>query len=350
MATIHPELIRRDQRVIPEGRDEIRLFCVLRDEALRLPYFLDYYRRCGVNRFFMINNNSSDGSEAFLLQQPDCHVFFTDGPYGERRAGVTWLNTLFDVYGEGRWIILADADELLIYPKCETAPLPAFCNWLDKNGYEGVYTLLLDMYSKQPIKEVSYKHGEDFRTACPYHDKDYHFVRRYGVPALQPAFPPFEHIGGPRLRLCFAEQNTQALWPRLKVKLAQRLIKLAHRAGLLKSITPPLPATQAFKVPLVKWRAGNAFITSHRLNPVRLAPVRGALLHFKYLQDFSKRVQDALATGAHFNGSAEYKRYAELLAADPNLSLAYEGSVAYHDSAALLRHGLIATCPAWEAA
>ena len=53
---------------------------------------------------------------------------------------------------------------------------------------------------------------------------------------------------------------------------------------------------------------------------------------------------------AHFNGSAEYKRYAELLAADPNLSLAYGGSVAYHDSAALLQHGLIATCPAWETA
>jgi hypothetical protein len=345
MNEIHPDLVRRDQRVIPDDRDEIRLFCALRDEALRMPYFLYYYRRLGVNRFFMVNNNSVDGSEEFLLQQSDCHVFYTDASFGASRTGVAWVNSLLDAYGEERWNVVADADELLVYPSCEEAGLQEFCAWLDRSGYEGVFTLLLDMYSKLPIKDVAYRQGEDFCGTCPYYDRDYHLVPRIGIPGLRPAFPPFEHIGGPRLRLCFAGQNTAAVWPRLRVKLLHRLLNLAHSNGLLKNVKAPEPATQAFKVPLVKWQRGYAYITNHRLNPIKLAPVTGALLHFKYFQDFGKRVNDALATGEHFGNSSEYKRYAKLLAANPKLSLFYEGSVAYHESADLVRHGLITRAP-----
>ncbi len=347
MSGIPPDLVRRDQRVIPGNREEIRLYCVLRDEELRLPYFMDYYRRLGVNRFFMVNNNSVDGSEAFLMQQADCHVFFTDASFAASRTGVSWANALLDVYGQEHWNVVADADELLVYPGCEKAGLREFCAWLDRSGYEGMFTLLLDMYSDLPIKNVAYRQGDDFRAACPYHDSDYLLVPRLGIPGLKPAFPPFEHIGGPRLRLCFGGQNTAAVWPRLKVKLLRRLLNFAHTKGLLKNIKAPTPATQAFKVPLVKWRRGYAYITNHRLNPIKLAPVTGALLHFKYFQDFSKRVQAAIATGEHFGNASEYQQYANLLAANPVLSLWYDGSVAYSGSAGLVRHGLITDDPAW---
>jgi Glycosyl transferase family 2 len=344
MPSLHSELVRRDSRLIGEDKNEVRMFAVMRDEMLRLPFFLDYYRQLGVSRFFVIDNGSQDGSGEYLLEQPDCHVFFTSGSYAKSRAGVTWLNSLLDLYGESHWIVLADTDELLVYPGSEEVSLPRFCDWLSQSGYEAVYTLLLDMYSALPIREVTYQPGDDFRTACPYHDGSYFKVRRYGFPA----FPSFEHIGGPRHRLCFSEQNTPAVWPRLKVKLARRALSLAQRAGFLKQYSLPLAATQAFKVPLVKWTAGNAFITSHRLNPVKLAPVTGALLHFKYFQDFSKRIDDALRTGEHYAGSAEYRRYAEMLKEDPNLSLADTGSVPYRSSQELIDRGLICTDAEWS--
>ena len=122
------------------------------------------------------------------------------------------------------------------------------------------------------------------------------------------------------MRLCFNEQNTPAVWPRLRVKLSKRTLSVAHRAGFLKRHPAPTVATQAFKVPLVKWTTGNAFINSHRLNPVKLAPVTGALLHFKYFQDF-RQIDDALEHGEHYAGAAEYRRYAELLKESRNLSL-----------------------------
>lgn len=349
MEDLHPELVRRDSRPIGNDGTEVRLFGVLRDEMLRLPYFLEYHRKLGVSRFFLINNMSRDGSEEYLLQQPDCHVFFTPGSYAKSRAGVTWLNSLLDVYGLSHWIVLADIDELLVYPNCEHADLPRFCDWLGRSGHEAMYALLLDMYNTQPIRDLRYEQGEDFRQACPYHDGTYFLVRRYGFPNPASAFPPFEHIGGPRLRLCFEEQHTPAVWPRLKPKLERRALSVAHELGLLKQRQPPTVATQAFKVPLVKWRRGNAFINSHRLNPVKLAPVTGALLHFKYFQDFSRKIEDALQHGEHYGGSVEYRRYAELLEKNPTLSLADAGSVEYSSSQRLVDRGLIRNAPEWMA-
>jgi hypothetical protein len=321
----------------------------MRDEMLRLPYFLHYYRQLGVSRFFIIDNGSEDGSEEYLLGQSDCHVFFTNGSYAKSRAGVHWLNSLLDLYGESHWIVIADLDELLVYPRCEEVDLPRFCSWLDRSGYEAIYTILLDMYSSLPIREVDYKQGEDFRTACPYHDSTYFVVRRYGFPVPFSAFPPFEHIGGPRLRLCFKDQNTPALWPRLRPKLARRALAVAHSVGILKQRQAPTIAIQAFKVPLAKWRRENAFINSHRLNPVKLASVTGALLHFKYFQDFGKRIEDALRSCEHYASSAEYRRYAELLEKDPNLSLADADSVLYCSSQGLIDQGLIRTDAGWMA-
>jgi hypothetical protein len=249
-------------------------------------------------------------------------------------------------YGDGHWILLVDADELLVYPHCERISLATFCRWLDSQKYEGLFALMLDMYSKLPLRRIDYKKGEDFLKACDHFDRDYHFVQRFGL--FKSPFPAFEPIGGPRLRLCFPEQNTKSAWPRLRVKITRRFVRLAQRFGVMKGMEVKSVAPQAFKIPLVKWRRGYGYITSHRLNPIRLAPVTGAVLHFKYFQDFSGRVQDAVKKHNHYDGSAEYKRYGELMAKDPDLSMAYSGSVPYRGSVDLVKLALIKNDPEWD--
>jgi glycosyl transferase family 2 len=342
------DLVRIDAHPISEDRNEIRLFGVVRDESLRLPFFLDYYRRLGVGRFFIVDNASTDGTTEYLLAQEDCCVFSTQASYAKSRAGLTWLNPLLEEYGADRWIVLADADELLVYPHIEKVALPDFCRWLDRTGAQGMFTLLLDMYSKKPLDQIKYEKGHDFLSECQWFDRDYHFVPRLGVPILQPAFPSVEPIGGPRLRLCFPQQNVPQLWPRLRVKLKRRLGGLLVRIGLAEEGSSEPVATQAFKVPLVKWRRGYAFITSHRPNPVRLTQVTGALLHFKYFQDFTARVKDAVERQNHYDGSAEYRKYAELLRRDPGLAMCYAGSVRYNGSDKLVRLRLINSDCEWD--
>jgi hypothetical protein len=343
---LNPELVRVDNRIIGDDPNEKRLFTVMRDEALRLPNFLDHYRQLGVQRFFIINNCSRDDTCDYVLAQPDCHLFNAASSFLAARAGVNWLNALLAVYGVGHWILYVDADELLVYPQCEDRKLSELCDWMDHGGYQGLYALMLDMYSNKPIANVKYARNDSMITACPWFDRHYSFVLRVSLPFTKKLFPEFEPIGGPRFRLCYPHQNTDQLWPRLVPKLRYRFNKLAKKLRL-PCWRGEYPAMQAFKLPLIKWQAANRYITNHRTNFVRLAPITGAVLHFKYLQDFAQRVEAALQTKEHYDGSAEYNRYAELLAADPDLSFMYAGSHRYRDSLQLVELLLIKNDPEW---
>src|SRR5262249_10844827 len=78
---------------------EIRVFATCRNERLRLPAFLKHYRDLGVDRFFIIDNHSADGSGDYLVDQPDVHLFRTADRYSEAAMGIDWLNALLARFG-----------------------------------------------------------------------------------------------------------------------------------------------------------------------------------------------------------------------------------------------------------
>ena len=56
----------RELRTVANRTNEIRpndilLFCTMRNEDVRLPYFLRYYRDLGVDHFLFVDNASDDG-------------------------------------------------------------------------------------------------------------------------------------------------------------------------------------------------------------------------------------------------------------------------------------------------
>ena len=55
------DLIKIDPRPISIARDEILCFVAVKNELVRLPHFLDYYRRLGVHRFIFVDSASNDG-------------------------------------------------------------------------------------------------------------------------------------------------------------------------------------------------------------------------------------------------------------------------------------------------
>ncbi len=335
---------------IPVHSSEVRLFCLARNESLRLPYFLDYYRRLGVARFFIIDDNSTDATREIASQQPDCHVFTPQcGTYASTHYGVMWHNELLNNYGAGCWTLVADIDELFVYPGCEQAALPKFCAWLDSQGFDGVYSLLLDMYADQPMTQLHYKAGQNFLDTCRYFDRDYTFEPRLSLP-FAPAFPVIEPLGGPRSRLFFPEQHQAPMARRIALKIFFRFMRWAHRHNLLRHIQVPSPSPQLFKIPLVRWRKGYGYITSHRTSEIRLAPVTGALLHFKFFQDFPARTAAAIKDNMHFNNSIEYRRYGELTAHKPDLNFMYSGSMRYGSSQDITDANLMRDAPLWQKA
>src|SRR5215475_13469447 len=105
---------RLDSRLIPDDKEEIRAFLVIRNEALRLPSTLRHHRSLGVHRFFILDNGSTDGTLEYVLKQPDVHVFSTSERYSQSHYGVVWTNALLDSFGVGHWTLTIDADEQLI--------------------------------------------------------------------------------------------------------------------------------------------------------------------------------------------------------------------------------------------
>ena len=171
-----PVLTQLDTRAIASSPGSHSAFMVVRNEAQRLPYCLEYHRLLGIDRFFIVDNGSDDGTREFLLEQPDCHVFHASGSFAEANYGMSWINALVALHGAGSWCLFVDADELFTYPHSEKVTLPAFCRFLDRQNSEGVFSLLLDMYSACPIAEAIYQPGTPFLSTASHFDGDYEFV------------------------------------------------------------------------------------------------------------------------------------------------------------------------------
>jgi hypothetical protein len=70
--------VDRTEQIQP---DDILLFSTIRNEDIRLPYFLKYYRDLGVRHFLLVDNDSDDGGAEYLARQPDVSLWRTGASY-----------------------------------------------------------------------------------------------------------------------------------------------------------------------------------------------------------------------------------------------------------------------------
>ena len=281
-------VVDRIQKITP---DSILLFSTMRNERVRLPYFLRYYRDLGVSHFLIVDNDSNDGSAEFLAQQPDVSVWTTQHSYKRSRFGVDWLNWLQMKYGHGHWCLVVDPDEFFVYPFCDTRPLRALTDWLDASSIRSFSAMPLDMYPKGPFDVVPYHEGQDPFEVAPYFDSGNYVInrnKRYGNLWIQ---------GGPRARMFFAD--------------------LPERAPALN------------KIPLVKWHRDYAYASStHMLLPRGLNQVydewggekaSGCLLHAKFLDTFAVKAEEEMDRRQHYANSHEYRAYRAAVSTQPDL-------------------------------
>ena len=279
-----------DRTAAIEPRD-ILVMTTLRNERIRLPYFLRYYRDLGVGHFLMVDNGSDDGSAEYLEEQPDVSLWETGGSYKRSRFGADWLNWLAGRHGHDHWCLTVDPDEFLVYPFSDTRPLRALTDWLDASSIRAFGAMLLDMYPKGRIDAVHYREGQDpFEIACWFDAGNYTIERnwQYGNLWIQ---------GGPRCRAFFSEEPRRA------------------------------PALN--KTPLVRWHRDYVYTSStHTLLPRGLNHVydewggekaSGMLLHAKFLDTFGAKAAEELVRGQHYAASREYLNYAKTMRDAPEL-------------------------------
>ncbi|WP_298499172.1 glycosyltransferase family 2 protein [uncultured Maritimibacter sp.] len=287
---------RRDLKPVVNRTETIKsrdilVFCTLRNEKVRLPYFLKYYRDMGVGHFFFVDNDSDDGTREYLADQPDVSLWSTKASYKRSRFGMDWLNWLLRRYAHGHWCLTIDPDEFLVYPFCDTRKLRALTDWLDASSIKSFGAMLLDMYPKGPMGAQPYAPGQDPFEIANWFDAGNYMIeknKKFGNLWIQ---------GGPRARMFFPDNPARA------------------------------PALN--KVPLVKWSRGYAYVSStHNLLPRGLNLVydewggekaSGCLLHAKFLDTFAAKAAEELDRKQHYAASHEYKAYATRLSDDPDL-------------------------------
>ncbi|NOX39567.1 MAG: glycosyltransferase family 2 protein [Alphaproteobacteria bacterium] len=271
--------------------DDILLFCTLRNERVRLPFFMEYYRNLGVGHFLFVDNGSDDGSREYLAEQSDASVWGTTASYKSAHFGMDWLNWLLSKYGHDRWTLVVDVDEFFVYPFCDTRPLAALTDWLDSSKVRSFAAMLVDIYPKKSVNETEYHEGQNPMEVAEYFDAGNYMISRnkkYGNLWIQ---------GGPRARAFFPNAPERA------------------------------PALN--KIPLVKWSRRNIYVSStHTLLPRGLnmtfsetggEMASGCLMHAKFLNSFEAKAEEESKRKQHFADSFEYKAYKKGMRQNPSL-------------------------------
>jgi hypothetical protein len=272
-------------------KGDVLLVCTLRNERIRLPYFMKYYRDLGIKHFLFIDNDSDDGSREYLTGARDVSIWHTTDSYRNSMFGVHWMNWIARKYCHDHWTLTVDVDEFFVFPFCDTRPIPALTDWLDNSGLRSFSAMLIDMYPKGPIDAQIYEEGQDPMEIAQWFDSGNYML------STNVEYQNLWIQGGPRARLFFHDD--------------------------------PYNAPSLNKIPLVKWHKNYAYMHStHMLLPRGLNHVyeteggekaSGALMHAKFLNTFVQKTEEELQRRQHYAGSREYLAYHNRIMDDPEL-------------------------------
>jgi glycosyltransferase involved in cell wall biosynthesis len=291
------DLKRRDQRGLDIAADEILCCLVARNERMRLPAFLDHYRRLGVDRFFVVDNGSSDGSVEWLLEQPDVHLWCSELSFKRANFGASWFELLLRRYGIDHWCLTLDADEFLVFEGSPERSLTSFCRDLDRRGIRVATGLLLDLYSDRPVQETLYHEGQDPLAVCPFFDRHRPAtIYRQGGPYRNQDI----YFGGVRQRVFPTEHDY----------LLSKAVLLRYQADVVLNPGQHLTNIEA------KFHAREEI----------------CLLHFKFIASFERYARQEAERKVHAMAAEQYQAYTRrldqsdsLVLYDPAHSLRYEG-------------------------
>ncbi|MFZ7094106.1 glycosyltransferase [Primorskyibacter sp. 2E233] len=291
------ELLSSPQSINRAKEAEVAVVAVMRNEMFMLPHFLAHYRALGVTSFLIADNASDDGTREYLLEQDDVALFSVDTDYKLSHYGVAWQQAMISAFRTGKWSLVADADELLVWQEKQSQTLPDLLKTDDFKGAEAARIFMLDMYPEGPLEAVDFTSGDPFAEAG--------FCDARPFLTNTPARGPY---------------SDQPTWTSA---LRHRLIP-GSRATLFV----------AQKLALLKYHPFMRLSDGlHYVGDARLARRELLFAHFKYNAAFREKAQTEVTRRQHFNDAEEYRKYLAL--ASEGRSVIYEDdiSVPWQDSA-----------------
>jgi glycosyltransferase involved in cell wall biosynthesis len=288
------ELLTPLEKTIELLRHTLFVVSVVRNEMIMLPHFLDHYRALGVKGFIFVDNCSDDGSREYLFEQPDVILYSADTEYKYSNYGVSWQQAVLGNLCLGKWVLLADADELLVFPGCENRLLTEFIEEVEAEGADAVWTDMIDMYPRGDLDDADFKQQSPFE-AAPWFDN--------------PATVPWLLGSG---------------W---FSNMAGSVNHLRHRS--IPDAVPHDFVSQ--KIALIRYQPWVRLSQGiHYAANLNISTRTAYFAHFKYHAGFKEKIRVEIQRAQHFNNAAEYRRYTVMIT---------EGNGGFFKKGVSVKHG-----------
>jgi glycosyl transferase family 2 len=275
--------------------DELVVVCLVRDGKPYVKSFLEHYASMGVKHMVFLDNGSTDGTVEALKEYDNVTVLRTALPF--KRYALLVRQYLIERFGRGRWCLCVDIDELFDYPYSDVVGLSSLLRYLNERSYTAVVAHMLDMFPEEPLSGG--------RTSeLPYEPlKERH--RFYDLSNIS----RISMRGHPLFRNNTLESDEVEA---LRGGIRQTLF--GFRANLTK-----LPLV--FSDGRVKPFDGS----THWVDNARVADLTCVLFHYKFLNGYlQEQAVQAVREEHHYDNSAEYKKYLEVLEGNPTLRVKQE--------------------------
>lgn len=237
---------------------EIQAYARVKNESGKIPGFLKHHRRLGVERFFIIDDASTDETLEILGKEDDVHAYRLKKPIG-KNTDHTDKHMLMRKYAKGRWILNLDIDEKLVYPGCETQCLKQLAQKLEGEGATGMGCLMIDLYPEK----INGKTETLYFDTTGYYQKKKSYTEK----------PRKKYYGGPRKRLF----NTEVCLT---------------------------------KIPLIKYDGRQYWVMAqHEVRNVKLSRMQGAILHELINKEFQEKAKKEKHNLKRYGKSREYREY-----------------------------------------
>ncbi len=300
------EEVRRDIEHLhgPEkvsyGSNELVLVCLVRDGEPWVKDFMEHHFALGIKHVVILDNGSEDDTIKLAREYDNVTVLRTTMPFKTHQ--VAMRRYALRRFGQGRWILYLDIDELFDYPYSDVVSVESLLEYLNRGRYTAVVTQTMEMFPGDALLGAI----ED----TPGRIKEQH--RFYDLSGLR-------EVSYRRHR-----QNQDAG----NIVSNERIT--VFRGGIQTILSGHLTTSTRHTLVFMDDKIEPMSPSVHWVRNARIADFTGTILHYRFTGDFRDRVVRAVREEAHGGGSIKYKKYMSVLEETPDLQIKQETSKELH--------------------
>jgi hypothetical protein len=279
--------------VVPYREDELVVVCLVRDGQPWIARFIEHYYSLGATHIVFLDNDSADATVSVAASYDNVTILRTTLPF--KRYELILRQYLIERFGRDRWSLCVDIDEFFDYPYSDVIGLGSLLAYLNSKSYTAVAAQMLDMFPEEPLAGRAGEPAEAFQERHNLYDLS--GLKRKDIEVHSGRNNVFE---SPDLE-CLA-------------------------GGIRETVFEVVPRLTKFPLVFSDGSVKPVEESPHHIDNARIADFSCVLFHYKYVGHFHEQAARAVREENHWNDSAQYKQYLEVLNKNPGLTMRRETS------------------------